>query len=137
MTKNARTGLEELTDDQCWQLLAQKTVGRLAVAINDKPDIYPVNYRIADETIVVRSDPGLKLAAATLGIGVAFEVDAIDEMTHTGWSVVVRGAATEISDLGELLEAEDLGVEPWADTPKNRFLRITPGRVTGRRIPGS
>lgn len=33
---------------------------------------------------------------------VAFEVDAADEATRTGWSVVVRGTLTEVSDPGDL-----------------------------------
>lgn len=128
--------LETLSEDQCWPLLARKDVGRLAVAIRNQPDIFPVNYRVDSETIVVKTAPGLKLAAAGLGDGVAFEVDAIDEHHHTGWSVVVRGVAREIESLDELLDADRLLLEPWAAGTKNRFLRITPTVVTGRRLPG-
>lgn len=128
--------LEDLTVDECWMLLAKKSVGRLAVSINNKPDIFPVNYRVDDDTLVIRTAPGLKLAASTLGEGVAFEVDDLDEMRHTGTSVVVRGSATEIERLDELLEADDLKVEPWADGPKNRYIRITPSHISGRRIAG-
>ncbi|MEL7207711.1 MAG: pyridoxamine 5'-phosphate oxidase family protein [Actinomycetota bacterium] len=129
------TGLEELTEDLCWGLLARKHVGRLAVAIEGKPDIFPVNYQVDEETIVVKTAPGLKLAAAVLGAGVAFEVDALDEFHHAGWSVVVRGTAVEIEDLEELLDADRLLIEPWARGAKNRFVRIHPEHVTGRRIP--
>ncbi len=93
------TKLETLSEDQCWPLLARKEVGRLAVSIRNQPDIFPVNYRVDGETIVVKSAAGLKLAAAGLGEGVAFEVDAIDELHHTGWSIVVRGVAREIESL--------------------------------------
>lgn len=127
--------LEDLSEDQCWQLLTGKRVGRLAVSINDRPDIFPVNFLVVDRTLLVRTAPGLKLAAATLGRGVAFEVDALDEDAHSGWSVVIQGTATEIENLEELLDAESLPVEPWASGAKNRFLRIAPSMVTGRRIP--
>ena len=136
MVKNIRTGLEELTIDECWNLLGNKTVGRLAVSINNQPDIFPVNYRVDNETIVVRSAAGLKLAAATLGTAVAFEVDALDDMRHAGWSVVLKGPAGELNDLGDVLEAEALKVEPWAEGSRERYFRITPEHVTGRRIPG-
>jgi nitroimidazol reductase NimA-like FMN-containing flavoprotein (pyridoxamine 5'-phosphate oxidase superfamily) len=135
MTTNPRTGLEELSEEQCWPLLARKTVGRLAVSINNRPDIFPVNYRVDGETIVVRTAPGLKLAAATLGSGIAFEVDALDETNHTGWSVVVQGEASELQSLDELMEADDLLVEPWADSEKHRYIRITANKITGRRVP--
>ena len=127
--------MEELPEDECWRLLRRSSVGRLGVSIENRPDIFPVNYRVDDETIVVRTAAGLKLAAAALGAGVAFEVDALDEMTHTGWSVVVHGTADEIVRLEEVLEADRLIVEPWARGPKNRYLRIVPSAITGRRIP--
>ena len=128
--------LETLSEDRCWQLLAQKSVGRLAVWIDTGPDIFPVAYRIEDETLVLRTAPGLKLAAATVGPGVAFEVDALDELHHTGWSVVVRGTAVEVEEPEELLEVSRLLVEPWTGGDKSHYLRIIPKTVSGRQIPG-
>lgn len=135
MAANERTGLEELSDDQCWELVGSKSLGRLAVAITNHPDIFPVNFRLVDRTILIRSAPGLKLAAATLGTSVAFEVDEIDESAHTGWSVVIHGAAEELHSPDDLLAAEELGIEPWAHSDKHRFVRIAADRITGRRIP--
>ncbi|MEM7322038.1 MAG: pyridoxamine 5'-phosphate oxidase family protein [Actinomycetota bacterium] len=131
----SRPTIQELTEDECWQLLAAKTVGRLAVSIKNKPDIFPVNYRVDNRTVVIKTAPGLKLAASTLGGAVAFEADDIDEAARTAVSVVIRGTATEIERLDELLDAEDLTVEPWAGGSKNRYVRIEPDHVTGRRIP--
>lgn len=128
--------LETLSEDRCWQLLAQKNVGRLAVWIDSGPDIFPVNYRIEDETLVLRTAPGLKLAAATVGLGVAFEVDALDELHHTGWSVVVRGTAIDVEEPEEILELSRLLVEPWTAGVKSHYLRIVPTTVSGRQIPG-
>lgn len=125
---------ETLTEDVCWNLLATKQLGRLAVSISNRPDIFPVNYRLDDETIVVRSAAGLKLYAATLGESVAFEVDGLDELRHTGWSVVVRGPAVEIEQPTEISEAGKLLLEPWAGGERNRYFRITPTQVSGRRI---
>ncbi|MFT7598026.1 MAG: nitroimidazol reductase NimA-like FMN-containing flavoprotein [Acidimicrobiales bacterium] len=127
-------GMEHLTEDECWQLLGTKRVGRLAVSIANSPDIFPVNFRLEDETIVVKTAAGLKLAAATLGPAVAFEVDDLEEMRHSGWSVVVRGPAEEIVLSDEVLAAERLLVEPWADGERNRLFRISPLHVSGRRI---
>ena len=135
MSVNDRTGLEELDEQQCWELASQRSIGRLAVSVGNKPDVFPVNYVVHDGTIIVKTSAGLKLAAATIGPGVAFEVDALDEQTHTGWSVVFRGVATEIEALDDILEAESLGIQTWADSDKRRFLRITPSVITGRRIP--
>lgn len=129
--------LQELTEEQCWQMLARKKVGRLAVSIENRPDIFPVNYQVDGETVVVRTAPGLKLAAAILGAGVAFEVDSLDEMNQTGWSVVCHGRAEEVERVEELMDAERLLIEPWSkgDSPKNRYLRIRVEEITGRQIP--
>lgn len=126
--------IEDLTEDECWSLLTRHQVGRLAVSIQGSPDIFPVNYRVDGETIVVKTAAGLKLAAAALGKGVAFEVDALDEVRQSGWSVVLRGQATEIEEIEDLLEADRLLVEPWAGGEKNRYLRIAPTVVSGRRV---
>lgn len=135
MSTNPRTGLDELDHDQSWELLGRRSVGRLAVSIDNKPDVFPVNYLLDEDTIVVRTAAGLKLAAAVLGAGVAFEVDTLDEESRTGWSVVVRGTAAEVTGLDDLLAAHELPLETWADSDKTRFLRITPEVVTGRAIP--
>lgn len=132
---NRADNLEELAEDECWKLLKRKQVGRLAVSVAGKPDIFPVNYRVDDETILVKTAAGLKLAASVLGTAVAFEVDALDELHHLGWSVVVRGSATEVEGTEELLAANDQLIEPWAAGPKDRYLRIVSSHITGRRLP--
>jgi len=127
--------IEELDHAACWAHLGSRRVGRLAVSASNRPDIFPVNYVIDDGAVVVQTAPGFKLAAAILGSGVAFEVDDIDEATHSGWSVVVHGTAKEVEALEDLLAAEDLNIEPWADGAKNHFIRIEVEEITGRRIP--
>jgi uncharacterized protein len=131
------TGLAEIDGSTCWELLESRSVGRLAVAVGTHPDIFPVNYATHLGRIVIRTEAGTKLAAAVLMGSVAFEVDEIDADAHTGWSVVVTGTAREPNTLEEEVAMESLGLTPWAQVPKTRFLVITPGRVTGRRLPGA
>ncbi len=65
---------------------------------------------------------------------VAFEVDGVDEATRTGWSVLVRGEATEVTDPAELARLRQLPLSPWAPGAKTRYVRILPTVLTGRRI---
>ena len=130
-----RPALVELTEPRCWELLARKSIGRLAVSITNHPDIFPVNYKVNDGTIVIRTAEGQKLAAAVLGTSVAFEVDALDETTETGWSIVVKGTAAEPQRLEDYLSAEDLEISPWASGAKSRYIIITPDQITGRELP--
>ena len=46
----------------------------------------------------------------------------------------MHGPAIEVEGIEQILEADDLGVQPWADGPKDRYIRIEPAEVTGRRI---
>ncbi|MEM9561693.1 MAG: pyridoxamine 5'-phosphate oxidase family protein [Actinomycetota bacterium] len=127
--------IEELDDVTCWEYLAAKRIGRLAVSVANKPDVFPVNYVLDDKAVVVQTAPGFKLAAAVLGSGVAFEIDELDEEAHHGWSVVVHGTAGEVESIEGLLAASDLGIQPWAGGQKNHYIRIEVDEITGRRIP--
>ena len=127
-------GLEIVGQAECWSLLQTQSLGRLAVAIRNHPDIFPINYLVHDETIVFRTDPGVKLAAATAGDSVAFEVDKYNPATGRGWSVVVIGAAREVKRVEDVMRIEDLPLFPAASGRKNRWVRIHPVNVTGRRL---
>jgi nitroimidazol reductase NimA-like FMN-containing flavoprotein (pyridoxamine 5'-phosphate oxidase superfamily) len=131
----ARTGLIEMSADDCWQRLRETRVGRIAVMDGSVPDIFPVNYRVHRDEIVIRTEAGTKLAAATLMMAVAFEIDDIDAEARSGWSVVVKGHGREPTTLEESLALDDLGLDPWVDAPKSRWLVVTPTEVTGRQIP--
>lgn len=133
---DGKYALEPLDEPECWALLGRCGVGRLAVAVGRQPDIFPVNYVIDARSIVIRTAAGTKLAGAVLGGRVAFEIDDIDADNHTGWSVVVHGTASEITTLDDVLHAEDLGLDPWASGLKDRFMRVSPSKITGRRLPG-
>jgi nitroimidazol reductase NimA-like FMN-containing flavoprotein (pyridoxamine 5'-phosphate oxidase superfamily) len=129
-----RLGMTVLTTAESLELLARSVVGRLAVSIRDRPDIFPVNYVVDRGCIVFRTAEGTKLAAAVLGRGVAFEIDGVDDATGDAWSVVVKGHAGEIEGVEALLDALDLPLYPWQAAPKHRFVRIEPVEITGRRF---
>jgi nitroimidazol reductase NimA-like FMN-containing flavoprotein (pyridoxamine 5'-phosphate oxidase superfamily) len=125
---------QELSDAECRRLLGERHLGRLALVDADGPVIFPVNYAFTAGTVVFRTDPGGKLDAVAGGAAVAFEVDAVEERSRTGWSVVVRGRAAEVSDPAELERLRPLPLYPWAPGAKARYVRIRPGSITGRRI---
>jgi nitroimidazol reductase NimA-like FMN-containing flavoprotein (pyridoxamine 5'-phosphate oxidase superfamily) len=137
MTRPLRTdgnGVEELVTDECWRLLERHEVGRLAVSVSDRPDIFPVNYVVDQGGIVFRTGPGTKLAASVLGRGVAIEIDGYDPIAGEAWSVVVKGTARMIEHMIEYFEAEDLPLFPWHAAPKPDIVRIEADEVTGRRF---
>jgi nitroimidazol reductase NimA-like FMN-containing flavoprotein (pyridoxamine 5'-phosphate oxidase superfamily) len=127
-------GTEILSDAECSRLLAEATVGRLAVDIAGRPDIFPINYIVVDDTIVFRSAAGTKLAASVLLHYVAFEIDGYEPSQRTAWSVVVKGRAHQIERMQEVYDAQDLPLFPWVASEKPNFVRITPDEVSGRRF---
>jgi nitroimidazol reductase NimA-like FMN-containing flavoprotein (pyridoxamine 5'-phosphate oxidase superfamily) len=127
-------GITRLPVESCFELLGRETVGRLAISIQNRPDVFPINYVVDRGTIVFRTAEGTKLAAAVLGRGVAFEVDGVDTEAGEAWSVIVKGRAVEIEGMYALLDALELPLFPWHAAPKHRFVRIEPIEVTGRRF---
>ena len=133
---SADRGFVELDADECYRLLETHEIGRLGVNAEHFPLIFPVNYAMDRGVIVVRTHPGAKLTAAGHA-NVTFEVDDIDRRTRTGWSVLVRGLAEELTSAHtvELVErTRDSGVQPWAPGEHGRWLRIIPQGISGRRI---
>ena len=128
--------IEELSRQECLDLLAQERVGRLAFVDDDGPGAVPVNYGLAGENIVIRVE-GRSHLRAVLEPAVAFEVDHVDTDEGSGWSVLVRGVGreVEIEQVPDLLEQMAGGPpRPWAEGVHNVWVVITPQKVTGRRL---
>ncbi len=127
--------VEALAVPECWALLRTSRVGRLAVWVDEHPDIFPLNYVVDHGTIVFRSGTGTKVSAALSDAPVALEVDGYEDASHHVWSVVVKGHAEGICEIDELMNTVYLPLFPWQAGAKDLFIRIVPTRVTGRRFP--
>ncbi|ALO67253.1 flavin-nucleotide-binding protein [Arthrobacter alpinus] len=123
-----------LTAEQCWKLLGETSVGRLAVNVNGRPDVFPVNYKIDGESLIFRTGDGTKLNAITEDANVALESDAVSAEFGMAWSVVVKGRAEPISAESPALNSTVQGLFPWQGVGKNHLIRIVPETVTGRRF---
>jgi uncharacterized protein len=137
MTSEDRSvGLQELEPEECLRLLATVPVGRVGVTIDALPAVLPVNFLVTGGAVVFATVPGTKLDAATAGAVVAFEADSYGTADSPGgWSVLVRGIAREVTDAAEIESARALPFDSWAwDGAADRYVRIEPTVVTGRRI---
>ena len=124
----------ELTRAECFELLASAPLGRVAVADDRGPVVFPVNFVLDRHTVVFRTEPGTKLHAASLGHRVCFEADGTHAATRTAWSVLVRGELAEVTDPAELARLRELPLPAWMPGTRNRYVRILPAVLTGRRI---
>ena len=136
MSEPPAIALVELDRRECEELLAAANVGRLAVVVDGRPHIIPVNYATpGDGVIVFRTARGTVLTEASLE-DVAFEVDQLDPATRSGWSVEVRGYGREIGDAvdAESVRLRRLPLVAWAPGEREEWFEIRPAAVTGRRI---
>ena len=129
-----RSGLEVLERHECEALLGRSRLGRIAVVVDGRPLVFPVNFVLDGGAIVLRTDEGTKLYGARNG-PVAFECDGTDSVYHTGWSVLATGTADEVHEPAEVKRLERLPLGTWCPGPKSNWLRIRPRTLTGRRIP--
>lgn len=135
--KPLRPTLEEIDPAECMRLVASTPVGRLGFIAHGKPMILPVNHVVEDDTVLFRTQKGDKLDVAerSAGTDVVYEVDQYDPDDFTGWSVVVQGKMEPILDLVEAQRLDGKQHVTWADdVERRRWVRITAGQVTGRRI---
>jgi len=126
--------LEVLSTDKCLSLLGEATVGRVGVGVGAAPEILPVVYCLLDGAIVFRTGEGTKLHAASQGAVLAFEVDDFDADVSQGWSVLVVGRSSHVTDHKKINVAMLLLPESWVTANRHHVVSIALEQVTGRRI---
>jgi hypothetical protein len=134
MSNESSSQVQNLEHHECWALLRTVSVGRLAVLVDGRPDIFPVNYTVDGGTLVFRTGQGTKLSAASGDAAVAVEADGVDPQTGLAWSVVIKGTAALVKSTEDVLETSRLYLFPWQAGKKDAFVRITPDSVSGRRF---
>jgi nitroimidazol reductase NimA-like FMN-containing flavoprotein (pyridoxamine 5'-phosphate oxidase superfamily) len=120
--------------ERCRELLAEQSLGRIAVVATGVPHVVPVNYAVDGGDVIFRSGSGTKLHAALLYQPVSFEVDRLDEATRTGWSVLLSGTASVVTDPAERVRLEAFDIEPWAPGRRDELIRVRADLLTGREI---
>ena len=127
--------MEEFDEAECLRLLASTTIGRVGFVVDGRPIVLPVNYAVDGRTVVFRTGEGTVLNR-TARQKIAFEVDKIDDATHSGWSVLAQGVA---QDVGTAIDARSehlrqLALVTWAPDRRDRWFRLDADTLTGRRL---
>jgi len=122
-----------VSEEQCWKYLRGQLIGRLAIVVAGRPEIFPVNYAVGEKSIVFRTAPGSKLAYGP-GSVACFEIDGFDQHAREGWSVVAVGRLEEISDAGDArsLALRELRIDPLAPGARLHWIALHTEQVTGR-----
>ncbi len=126
----------ELDRQECLELLAANSVGRIAYTADFGARILPMNYVFVDDCVIFRTVPDGEIYRHALNSNCAFEIDKTHEFFESGWSVVVLGRlelATE-DDFARMQYREM--PTPWASGNRYMFLRLACEHVSGRRVIG-
>jgi uncharacterized protein len=115
------------------RLLASAQVGRLIFTMHALPTLRLMNFALVDGLIVVRTAADTTVARKANSMVVAFEVDDLDPATSSGWSVIVIGYATLVTDPALIARFQRMALKPWAPGDRDQFMQITAGLVEGRR----
>lgn len=120
---------------ECLRLMAEVPVGRVVYTRQALPAVLPVNFALAaDASVLLRTSAGSGLVRAVDGVVVAFEADAFDAQSRSGWSVVVTGRATVVTDPVEHERLLRTGPRSWMPIEEDVFVRIEATMVTGREL---
>jgi uncharacterized protein len=124
-----------LGHQQCLDLMEAHHLGRVAWQAADLPQVLPVTYAMHQGAAYFRTAPDSILAELAQPTSVALEVDELDQQNRSGWSIVMHGRTSAVSepDALEDLWASD-SLVPWASGNRTLFIRIRPDRVTGRIV---
>jgi hypothetical protein len=134
MTEGRR--LQTLARDESLRLLGGVAVGRVVFTRHALPAIRPVNHLVEDDKIIIRIQPDSALGEAVGtdgGAVVAYEADMIDPADHLGWSVIVIGRATHITDK-KLADHYREALRPWVSGTFDDIVMIKAEIVDGFRL---
>ncbi len=124
--------LRPLSDAECWALLRTRGVGRLASS-RERVEVAVLNYALEENRIIFRR-ANEEAADLLRGAEVAFEVDGVDEVRRTGWSVVVHGVVVELDSDEVVRDGLDRLVEAWAPGTHDRWFLIRATDISGRWV---
>jgi nitroimidazol reductase NimA-like FMN-containing flavoprotein (pyridoxamine 5'-phosphate oxidase superfamily) len=124
--------LRDLSQEECLELLASKSVGRIAYDGPDGPEVLPLNFVVQDGSVLFRTSPYSELGRRLRLDVAAFQVDEVDDYTQSGWSVLLRGPIEPVEP--DDLPPADLRPTAWPAGRRSLHLRLQPRTITGRRL---
>ena len=128
----------ELDRKEAMRLLASVDYGRVVFTQRALPAIRPVNHLVDGDRVIVRSRLSSTVSAVVgsgtnAGVVVAYQADGLDPDRRLGWSVVVTGLASTVTDPKQRARYEQL-LHPWVSLAMDTVIAIDAEIVTGIRI---
>ena len=124
--------IEQMSTQECWEVLDRERFGRLAVAVQGEPDIFPINFLVDDGVLLMRTAAGTKLTELVINAAVAVEADGREG--DRAWSVIVKGLARMVDSFSETYVDDEKHLETWLPSDKPIYVEITVRDISGRRF---
>jgi Pyridoxamine 5'-phosphate oxidase len=139
MTMTALRRLEALPRAESLRLLSTVSLGRLVFTHLALPAIRPVNHAVDGDQVIIRAYLGTAITTAVgdrSGSVVAYEADLIDPDTHLGWSVIIVGRASRLTDPAQTARYREM-LQPWVAGGMDDIIAIQADMVDGFRLVNS
>lgn len=120
-----------IDEDRCRILLGSVRVARVAFVDDDLPQLVVVNHHPVGAHVLLRTSDDSRLAALTEGgraVPAVLEVDSVDSVGRTGWSVMATGSVTRDDSPADLLPAS------WRSGILDLVLRLSVDRMSGMQV---
>ncbi|MGP7996503.1 MAG: pyridoxamine 5'-phosphate oxidase family protein [Streptosporangiaceae bacterium] len=118
------------------RLLSSVSLGRVVFTHLALPAVRPVNHAVDRDRIIIRAYLGTAIGAVLGGRPdtiLAYEADLIDPDIHLGWSVIVVGRASRLTESAETARYRDL-LRPWVAGGRDDIIAIQADMVDGFRL---
>jgi nitroimidazol reductase NimA-like FMN-containing flavoprotein (pyridoxamine 5'-phosphate oxidase superfamily) len=125
--------MEALSRSESLGLLSSQTICRVVFSSEGLPMAFPVNTIVKEADVFFCSAPGSKLDKAIAHSVMTIEADHWNQLSHTGWSVLVTGRSEMVTD-NALSSAVRRELEAWAPGPHDQVVRVPSTYVSGRRL---
>jgi nitroimidazol reductase NimA-like FMN-containing flavoprotein (pyridoxamine 5'-phosphate oxidase superfamily) len=124
--------LDHLDQAECWRLLQNAHLGRLATAFDGRVDIIPLHYMVDGESLLFRCAAESRFGEYSERHDVAFEIDGEDSRWY--WAVTVHGKAERLVGDDAIRESGAMKLISWSPTNRFDFVRLVPEGLTGARV---
>lgn len=126
----------ELSAGTCMEMLRTTTVGRIVFVDADGIQVRPVNFVLHGERIYFRTSADGTVARVVDSLHPpVFEVDHHEDSFQIGWSVLVTGSVSVLTDPSVAGELAALGrPAPWAPGLRTHVLELVPSTISGRSV---
>jgi hypothetical protein len=136
MTMAQPRRLHALSREESLSLLSSVSMGRLVFTHLALPAIRPVNHIVQGDQVIIRTYLGTAIASAVganPGTVVAYEADLINPDDHLGWSVIIIGRASRVTD-PDAADRYRTELHPWVAGGTDDVIAIQADMVDGFRL---